>query len=511
MIEIRRVFEVRAAEEKAFMQIAEGALMQRAAMGLGVTVAALLREARGELRGSRVVLLIGSGNNGGDALWAGAMLAERGCRVDALALGERWHHEGAGALVRAGGRMHRWSNDDESLQAIVADGDVAIDGILGIGGAGAVRPDAATLLDAVAASDAFVVAVDVPSGVDADTGAVAGAAVDADVTVTFGAVKPGLVVSPGTLRCGSTVLIDIGLEFDTEPLINVLEAIDVADWVREPAADSYKYARGVVGISAGSGAYPGAALLAVGAARHGNVGMARYLDRADGNAPAVVTAFPELIIDGTAPKDQTRADAWAAGPGFPGDDTDDITVKAVVEAPVPVVLDAGALSIVAESTAVRAAIVDRAQRSLVTVITPHEGEFERILPGLLASSSGRCEAAVSAAASLSAIVVLKGPGTVIASPDGSVYVDTEGTSELGTAGSGDVLTGLVGALLAGAWADGRRTLAELHAAVAAAVWLHGRAGRIAALGGPVVAPGIAAAVPEAIRFARYGDVGDRSS
>jgi hydroxyethylthiazole kinase-like uncharacterized protein yjeF len=496
MIEVRSVAEVRAAEGAAFRSVPEGALMQRAARGLSVTVAALLREARGAVVGSRVVLMIGSGNNGGDALWAGAFLAGRGCRVDALTLSDRWHEEGAAALVRAGGRLHRWSTDDESAQAVVADADVAIDGILGIGGSGALHEAAVTLLDAVGASDAFVVAVDVPSGVDADTGAVAGAAVDADVTVTFGAFKPGLVVAPGSLRCGSTVLIDIGLEFEDAARTHVLEAIDVAAWVPEPAADAYKYRRGVVGVSAGSRPYPGAALLAVGAARHGNVGMTRYLDRADGNAANVVADFPELIIDGTAPKDQGRADAWVAGPGFPGDDTDDMTVTAILDAPVPVALDAGALPILARSASARA---------------PHEGEFERIFPGLLASAGGRRAAALSAAASLSAIVVLKGPGTIIAAPDGSAFVDTEGTSDLGAAGSGDVLTGLVGALLAGAWADGRRTPAELHEAVAAAVWLHGRAGRIAAEDGPVVAPGIAAAVPAAIRFARYGDAGDRSS
>ncbi|MDI1289142.1 MAG: NAD(P)H-hydrate dehydratase, partial [bacterium] len=141
---------------------------------------------------------------------------------------------------------------------------------------------------------------------------------------------------------------------------------------------------------------------------------------------------------------------------------------------------------------------------LATVLTPHDGEFERLFPTLLASANGRLAAARLASERSGAILVLKGPGTIIASPGGIAYVDTEGTSDLGTAGSGDVLSGLLGAILAGAWACGRRTIDELAEATAAAVWLHGAAGRIAAAGAPVVATDIADSVAEAIRLARFG-------
>ena len=503
MIDVRTVAEVRAAEETAFAVTAEGTLMQRAATGLAVTVTSLLGQATGSVVGSRVLLLVGSGNNGGDALWAGAMLAQRGCRVDALTLGQRWHQQGAAALLRAGGRL--WSFGDADLAELVASADVVIDGILGIGGNGGLRDDAAVLVEEVASSEALVVAVDIPSGIDADTGTVAGAAVHADVTVTFGALKPGLVVAPGSLHCGATVLVDIGLEFTDEPAVRIIEALDVAGYVPEPAADAYKYRRGVVGVSAGSGAYPGAALLASGSARRANVGMPRFLDRSDGVSATVVTQFPDIVVDGTAPSAQSRIDAWACGPGFPGDQDDDVTVSAVLVSPVPVILDAGALSVVARSGEVRDAILKRSGSGRPTVLTPHEGEFERIWPGLLASSTGRLEAATKAAQDVAAIVVLKGPGTVVAAPDGSAFVDTEGTSDLGTAGSGDVLTGLVAGLLAGAWADGRRAMDDALEAVASAVWLHGRAGRIAAHGGPVVATDLIDALPEAIRVARFGD------
>ena len=367
--------------------------MQRAALALALSCTRLLRDVRGSVRGARVVLLVGAGNNGGDALWAGALLAERGCRVDAVAVADRWHQEGAAALQRAGGRVVRRDAADASVAGLLAGADLVLDGLLGIGGSGGLRPEAAAVVEQLAATEALVVAVDVPSGVDADTGVVAGAAVRADVTVTFGAVKPGLLVAPGRFRAGTVQYADIGLTFADEPTALVLDAVDVAAWVPEPAEDDYKYRRGVVGVSAGSRPYPGAALLATSAARHADVGMTRFLDRADGTARAVVERYPDVVVDGAPPADQQRVTAWACGSGFPGDDVDEATVLAVLDARVPVVLDAGALTVVAASSPVRERIRDRHQHALVTVLTPHEGEFERLQPGLLAAASGRLAAA----------------------------------------------------------------------------------------------------------------------
>lgn len=501
MIEVRSVAQVRAAEEEAFATVPEGTLMQRAAFALAISCANLLRDLRGQVVGARVVLLVGPGNNGGDALWAGAMMASRGCRVDALCVSDRIHAEGAEALRRAGGRIHRSAVDTSRI----ADADLVVDGILGIGGSGGLRPEAAALADACGSSDAVIVAVDLPSGVDADTGAVDGPAVTADVTVTFGAVKPGLLLAPGCHRSGGIHLVDIGLRFDDEPVATVLDPEDVAAWVPEPGDDTYKYRRGVVGVAAGSGPYPGAAQLVTAAARHANVGMVRYLDRGDGVASTVVAAYPDVVVDGSPPVDQVRATSWACGSGFVGDATDEPAVTAVLAARVPVVLDAGALSVVAESPEVRDRIASRHREDLVTVLTPHDGEFERLCPGLLSGSPGRLDAAAAAAAGLGAVVVLKGPGTVVASPHGSAWIDTEGTADLGTAGSGDVLTGMVAAVLAGAWSDGVRNAELLAEAVAAGVWLHGRAGRHAAQGAPVTATDIAAAVPEAIASVRTAE------
>jgi len=508
VIDVYDVAQVRAAEGIVLSSVADGVLMQRAAQALSISCAQLLAAVRGGASGARIVLLVGSGSNGGDALWAGAMLAGRGCHVDALALSDRIHADGAAALRRAGGRVHRWSPGSADLIDVVERADLAVDGIVGIGGSGELRPDAADLVDHVHASGALIIAVDVPSGVDADTGVVSGAAVTADVTVTFGCVKPGLVVAPGLFHAGTVQCIDIGLDdaFAGPPAALILEGIDVAEWVAEPGPDTYKYRRGVVGLSAGSEAYPGAALLTASSARRGNVGMVRFLDRADGAASMVVSRYPDIVIDGSDPAAQERVDAWACGPGFAGTQVDAMTVDAILATRVPVVLDAGALTVIAQSLEVRDRIRDRATRGLVTIITPHVGEFERVFPGLLDGSGGRIAAARSGASSLGAIVVLKGPGTIVASPGGLAYLDTRGTADLGTAGSGDVLTGLIGALLSGAMVTGG-VVAEgmLTEAVAAAVWLHGAAGRIAGADAPVTAPDISAAIPAAIRAARFGE------
>ena len=506
MIDLRNADEIRFAESAALAAVPDGVLMQRAATGLAIACARALESVRGNIAGARVVLLVGSGNNGGDALWAGAQLAGRGCRVDSFAVFDRSHEAGTQALRRAGGHLHRWRPADDRLARLVADADLVVDGIVGIGGAGGLKPEATTLVDLVEDSDAIVVAVDVPSGVGADTGSVVGPAVVADITVTFGAVKPGLVLSPGALHSGAVLLVDIGLLFADPASTRVLESIDVAEWVSEPPADAYKYRRGVVAVAAGSSAYPGAALLAMSAARRGNVGMARFLDRADGVAGLVVNHYPDIVIDGSEPESQERVDAWVCGPGFTGDPVDAITVRAVLAAATPVVLDAGALSVVSQSDDLRTRIAERFAAGLATIVTPHDGEFERLFPGLLASADGRLAAARAAACALRAVVVLKGQATVIAGPDGGCFIDTEGTADLGTAGSGDVLSGLIGAVLAGAWSAGRRTLDDLAEATAAAVWLHGAAGRIAAAQAPVVATDIADSLPAAIRFARFGPV-----
>ena len=200
-----QVRKVRAAEQALMAQLPPGALMQRAAAGLASVSAGLV----GKVPGSRVVVLAGSGDNGGDALFAGARLASRGAAVLAVTAGSRVHEQGAAALRAAGGRVA--SADDDAVPAAIGAADLILDGLLGIGGRGGLREPQASLAGLAARSPAVVVAVDLPSGVDADTGVVEGSAIQADVTVTFGTLKPGLLIDPGAGHAGVVELIDIGL------------------------------------------------------------------------------------------------------------------------------------------------------------------------------------------------------------------------------------------------------------------------------------------------------------
>lgn len=500
------VAQVRAAEEALMRRVPEGALMQRAATGLARTCAALVRDRAGRVPGSRVVLLVGSGNNGGDALWAGAFLARRGARVDAVLLSTTPHPEGLAALTSAGGRVVRAGT--AAAVAAVGRADVVVDGIVGIGGTGALRAEAAEL---VAAARGLVVAVDVPSGVSADTGAVADvdAVVTADVTVTFGCLKPGLLVAPGRDRVGVLELVDIGLGplLPPDPVARVLAPSDVAALVPAPRFADHKYSRGVVGVAAGSARYPGAALLATGGARRGDVGMVRYLDRGDGLARTVVEHLPDVVTQAD-PLADPRVDAWACGPGLGTDDTDRAAALAVLATPGPAVLDADALRVVADPDG-RAAVGERARHGRATVVTPHVGEFARLgFEVGQGADEDRLGAALAAARALDCVVLLKGPGTVVAAPDGTAYVDPSGSPALATAGSGDVLTGLLGAMLAGAVARGDLVAGggapPVAAGVAAgAAFLHGLAGAIAASGGrPVAAADLVDALPTAVASVR---------
>ena len=255
------VATVRRAEARA--GVAEPVLMQRAAAALAGLCADLLRTGRGRVRGARVVGLVGSGNNGGDALWALSFLAARG--VAATAVGElpRRHAEGAAAARAAGVRFLDWA--DAHVGAACAGADLALDGIVGIGGSGGLREPSASVVRELMWAGVPIVAVDVPSGVDSDTGEVTaaddGAAVRAMATACFGVLKPGLVLAPGRDHAGVVTVMEIGLRAaDLEPAAMALELADLA--LAPPDPGTHKYRRGVVGVTAGGAMYPGAAVLA---------------------------------------------------------------------------------------------------------------------------------------------------------------------------------------------------------------------------------------------------------
>jgi ADP-dependent NAD(P)H-hydrate dehydratase / NAD(P)H-hydrate epimerase len=460
---MRRAYDVatvRAAETSALAVLPDGALMQRAAAGLATVCARLLDR----VYGSRVLVLVGSGDNGGDALYAGARLAGRGARVEVLLLGSRAHEAGLAALRGAGGRV---------VDRVPDRADLVIDGITGIGGSGGLRAPAAEVVAALPA-DAVVVAVDVPSGVDADSGEVSGSAVHADVTVTFGALKPGLVVDPGAGHAGAVEVVDIGLDLTDDAPVEVLQAADVAALLPRPSRESDKYRRGVLGIAAGSDQYTGAAVLCTGGAVHGGAGMVRYVG-ADAPTGLVRSRWPEVVVG------EGQVQAWAVGSGGGGDA--EARLRRALEDGVPLVVDADALAVFARLT----------DRAVPALLTPHAGELARLL-GVERDQveAARLAHARRAAKELDAVVLLKGSTTVVARPDGRVRVNPTGTPALGTAGSGDVLAGLCGALLAGG-------LDPVDAGSVGA-WLHGLAGRLAADGGaPVSAYDVVTHLPAAFR------------
>ncbi|MGA5274470.1 NAD(P)H-hydrate dehydratase [Streptomyces cellulosae] len=481
---------VRAAERELMARLPEGALMQRAAAGLAVVCADVL----GRVYGSRVVLLVGSGDNGGDALYAGARLARRGAGVRAVLLAPgRAHAGGLAALRRAGGLVVEAG--DAGAVALVEGADLVVDGIVGIGGKGGLREAAVPLAEAARRGRGVVVAVDLPSGVDADTGEVRGAAVRADVTVTFGAYKPGLLIDPGREYAGVVRCVDIGLSMrgsgsgsDSgsgagEAAAEALQHVDVARLLPVPGAESDKYRRGVVGVAAGSARYPGAAVLAVGGALRGGAGAVRYVGPASG---AVLARYPETLVSERGPSRAGRVQAWVVGPGA-GDDA--ATVGEVLAADVPVLIDADGLRL-AEVGDVRG----RGLRGVPTLMTPHAGEAAALL-GVEREEveSGRLVAVRELAARYGAAVLLKGSTTVVAEAGGggAVRVNPTGTPWLATAGSGDVLSGLGGSLLAAG-------LSAVDAGSVAA-YLHGLAGRFAAEGAPVSAEDVAGRIPEAWR------------
>jgi ADP-dependent NAD(P)H-hydrate dehydratase / NAD(P)H-hydrate epimerase len=476
---MRKVFtaeQVRAAEQVVLARVPPGALMRRAAFGLAVAARRMLAD-RG---GRRVALLVGAGDNGGDALWAGAELRRRGVGVTAVLLDpQRAHAEGLAALRRAGGRV---VTDGPDGAAAIARADLVLDGIVGLSGRGPLRPAAAELVGVAERLATPVLAVDSPSGVDPDTGAVDGPAVTAAATVTFGALKPVHVLAAH--RCGPVELVDIGLGPELpEPHAVVLGQADVAARWPIPGQTDDKYTQGVTGVAAGSATYPGAAVLASGAAVLATSGMVRYAGTA---ADPVRARWPEIVAtDDVA--DAGRTQSWAVGPGIGTDDAGRALLGAVLDRDVPVCVDADGVTLLGLHADLRSRVAGRP-----VVITPHDREFARVAGEV---GTDRVGAARRAAAELRVTVLLKGNATVVADPDGRTLVHPSTTSWAATAGSGDVLTGIIGALLAAGL--------EPWSAAGCGAFLHARAAELAADGAPAPSSAIQHAITAAIRSVRH--------
>ncbi|UXA19053.1 NAD(P)H-hydrate dehydratase [Mycobacterium sp. SMC-4] len=458
--------QIRVAEAPLLAALPDGALMRRAAFGLATAIAAELRT----VSGKTVCAVVGSGDNGGDALWAATFLRRRGARATAILLNPaKAHARALAAFRRSGGQV---------VDTVSAATDLVIDGVVGISGTGPLRPDAAGVFDVVTEAGIPVVAVDLPSGVDVHTGAVDGPHVVPALTVTFGGFKPAHALG----RCGRVELVDIGLDLGPSDL-RAFEAADVAARWPIPGPTDDKYTQGVTGVMAGSDTYPGAAVLCTGAAVAATSGMVRYAGTA---AQQVLAHWPEVIA---TPGFATagRVQSWVVGPGLGTDENAAAALCFALETDVPVIVDADALTILAAHSE----LVDG--RSAATVLTPHAGEFAR----LAGTPPGADRIAVTRrlADRLGVTVLLKGNVTVIAEPGaGAVYLNTAGPSWAATAGSGDVLSGVIGALLA----------AGLPAAeaAAAAAYVHAHAAELSARDpGPAPAPTSASRILAHLRTA----------
>jgi len=447
---------IRDAEAPLLASLPDGALMRRAAFGLATEIIGELTARAGGVAGRRLCAIVGSGDNGGDALWAATFVRRRGAAADAVLLNpDRTHRKGLAAFRKAGGRI---------VESVAPATDLVIDGVVGISGSGPLRPAAAEVFAAVDAQGIPVVAVDSPSGIDVATGAITGPAVHAALTVTFGGLKPVHALA----NCGRVKLVDIGLDLPKTDVLG-FEAGDVAARWPVPGAHDDKYTQGVTGVMAGSSTYPGAAVLCTGAAVAATSGMVRYAGSAH---KEVLAHWPEVIASPT-PASAGRVQAWAVGPGLGTDDTGAAALWFALETDLPVIVDADGLTILAAHPEL---VVNRVAP---TVLTPHAGEFARLAgypPG-----DDRVGACRKLADTFGATVLLKGNVTVIADPGGPVYLNPAGQSWAATAGSGDVLSGIIGALLASG-------LPAAEAAAAAAV-VHARAAALSAADpGPGEAP-----------------------
>jgi hydroxyethylthiazole kinase-like uncharacterized protein yjeF len=442
--------------------------------------------------GSRVLVVCGTGNNGGDGFLAAGLLRERGYPVRVALYGRTDGMTGDAARAAAG-----WPEPVEDAGTLDPSGcDVIVDALLGAGLDRDITGALAALIEKINASGRTVVAVDLPSGVDGATGLVRGVAVAASETVTFFRRKPGHLLLPGRLRCGPVRVAEIGIpdavlaEIRPATTANAPRAWRAA--LPAPAIDSHKYKRGHAVVLSGRLEATGAARLAARAALRIGAGLVTV---ASPSAALIVNAAAlEAVMvrraDGApglaALLADDRLNAVVAGPGLEPDEETREMVETVLRLGRAVVLDAGALTAFREAPdrLFRAA----AQSTAPVVMTPHEGEFARLFPAVAATPS-KLDRARGAAAAAGAVIVLKGPDTVVATADGAASINENAPPFLGTAGSGDVLAGMIGGLLAQSM--------PAFAAASCAVWMHGAAG--ARFGRGLIAEDLPDLIPHVFR------------
>ena len=503
------------------------ALMETAGRMVALRAEALL----GGARDRRVVVVCGGGNNGGDGLVAARHLANWGAQVRVVMACEGFPQSprlsaDCAAQLRVASRcgIEALGIDPESRRRVelaLAGADLIIDAVLGTGSRGQLRGAALAAVELIQAAQGRVLAVDLPTGLDADAGQVPGPAVQAEETVTFGLPKPVHVLLPAAALAGRIWVADIGfpagLLEQAPAAFELLEGRDVAALLPARPAAAHKGTFGHVLVVAGSRGMTGAGALATRGALAAGAGLVTWAMPAS-LQPLAASLVPEALTEGLADDEGrlaaaadeqavsllARRDVLVLGPGLgTGAGAGQVVARLVAQARCPGVLDADALNLLARQPSalpgVAASAGDGAAGDVRWVLTPHPGEMARLLGTDVASvQQDRVGTTLAAARRFGAVVVLKGARTVVAAPDGRVSVNPAAMPALATGGSGDVLAGVIGGLLA-------QGVAPYEAACAGTV-LHALAGWLAAGGpeGPLMAGQLAEAVPRAWRHLREG-------
>ena len=487
-----------AAKARKILTVAEMTAADQAAIAAGTPGVTLMERAGAAVadaivkrfppRATRV--LCGPGNNGGDGYVVARLLKARGwdVRVEALAPPAT-----ADAKAAAAG----WDGETRPFDARVGKGELIVDALFGAGLGRALEGDVARLARASETIADRVVAIDLPSGLSGDTGRTLGdASFCAGLTVTFHARKPGHVLQPGRSRCGEVVVGDIGLGDSPARLYE--NGPDL--WLSRfpwPGADAHKHARGRLIVISGDAWSTGAARLAARGGLRIGAGLVTVFAKPD--ALAVNAAHLEAVMlrafetDLELEQAAAHVDAAVIGPAAGVTETTLVNLLALARTGAALVIDADAITVFRDDPDELFSVLDRDD-----VLTPHPGEFERLFPGLLAAAPQRIAAARRAAELAGAVVLLKGPDTVIAAPDGRAAVNMNGAPWLATAGSGDVLAGFIGGLIAQGM--------ESFEAACAAAWIHAEAG--AGFGPGLIAedlPGLAPGVLSALWHETHGD------
>ena len=448
--------------------------------------------------GGGILVLCGPGNNGGDGFVAASLLAARGHAVTVASLGPVADLRGDAAAAAAAwpGALAEAATVEPERHALV------VDALFGAGLSRPLEGAARALVERIAGARCRVLAVDLPSGLSGDSGAVMGAALRADETVTFFRLKPGHLLMPGRELCGTVTLADIGLGDAVLDDIGPTLFHDRPDlWWSDypkPAAAGHKYSRGHLLVVSGPMPTLGASRLAARAGLRVGAGLVTLASPQDGLAAHAAQLTSIMLKPFAGPPDlaailaDARKNAVVLGPGLGHHDTTPALVGAAL-APGgktrAAVLDADALTLFAGRPGDLAALVRAAPGPVV--VTPHDGEFARLFEAdpEVSRAASKVERARAGSRRLGAVLVLKGPDTVVAAPDGRAAIASEDAPWLATAGTGDVLAGLVGGLLA-------QSMPAFEAACAA-VWLHATAGR--RIGPGLISEDLPEALPAVLR------------